>query len=175
MKKLTIILSLVLSLTLCFGALAEQTSAADAAEKTETTAQVEIAAAEQELTKAAVDAYKALKKSAKAAKKLDALKEELDAFVADGRLTQEQADLVLKYYTEKLSAHGDKGTQKQQTGEKSGGKGQQKQKNNAQTQNGNGQNGKSGKHTKPTNNGASGNGTSGNGTDAASGATKKGK
>lgn len=170
MKKLTIILSLVLSLTLCFGALAEQTPAAENTEN----AQVQTVA-DQDLTKAAVDAYKALKKSAKAAKKLDALKEELDAFVADGRLTQEQADLVLKYYTEKLSAHSEKGAQKQQTGEKPSGKGQQKQKNNAQTQNGKGQNGKGGKHSKPTNNGASGNGTSGNGTDAASGATKKGK
>ena len=166
MKKMIVILSLALSLALCVGALAEQTPTADPAE---TTAQVETAA-EQDPTKAAVDAYKALKKSAKAEKKLAALKEELDAYVADGKLTQEQADLVLKYYTEKLSSHGEKSAKKEQTSGKTGGKGQQKQKNNAQTTNSNAQptNGKGGKRTKPAGSGSTG-------TDTVSGATKKGK
>ena len=161
MKKLTIILALVLSLTLCVGALAEQPPAAETTE----TVQVETAA-EQDFTKAAVDAYKALKKAAKVTKKLDALKEELDAlkeeldaYVADGKLTQEQADLVLKYYTEKFSSQGAKDVRKEQPN----GKSQQKQKNNAQTPNG-----KGGKRAKPADNGSSG-------VDTTGGATKKGK
>ena len=164
MKKLIVILSLVLSLALCAGALAEQTSAADSAE----TAQV-VTVAEQDFMRAAVDAYKALKKAAKITKKLDALKEELDAYVADGKLTQEQADLVLKYYTEKLTSNGTKDakketrkeTRKEQTNGQTNGKGQQRQK--TQTQNGKGST-----SAKPTDNGASG-------VDTASGATKKGK
>ena len=33
----------------------------------------------------------------------DALKQELDSFVEAGKLTQEQADLILKYYTEQMT------------------------------------------------------------------------
>lgn len=157
MKKMIVILSLALSLALCVGALAETPSA-------EPTAPAEVeTAAVQDPTKAAVDAYKALKKSAKAEKKLAAIKEELDAYVADGKLTQEQADLVLKYYTEKLSSTGEKQAKKEQTNGKPSVKGQQKQKNNAQTTNG-----KGGKHAKPANGGSTG-------TDTTTGATKKGK
>ena len=157
MKKMIAILSLALSLALCVGALAEQPLSAEPTAP----AQVETAA-EQDPTKAAVDAYKALKKAAKAEKKLAAIKEELDAYVADGKLTQEQADLVLKYYTEKLASHGEKSARKEQANGKTGGKGQQKQKNTAQTTT----NGKGGKHAKPAGSGSAG-------TDTASGTTEK--
>jgi len=157
MKKMIVILSLALSLALCVGALAEQPLSAEPTAP----AQVETAA-EQDPTKAAVDAYKALKKAAKAEKKLAAIKEELDAYVADGKLTQEQADLVLKYYTEKLTSHGEKSARKEQTNGKPGGKGQQKQKNTAQTAT----NGKGSKHIKPADSGSTG-------TDTAAGAAEK--
>ena len=157
MKKMIVILSLALSLALCVGALAEQPLSAEPTAP----AQVETAA-EQDPTKAAVDAYKALKKAAKAEKKLAAIKEELDAYVADGKLTQEQADLVLKYYTEKLTSHGEKSARKEQANGKPGGKGQQKQKNTAQTTT----NGKGSKHTKPAGSGSTV-------TDTAAGATEK--
>lgn len=162
MKKMLTILCLTLCLTLCFGALAEQTPPADPAETAQTeTAPAETAAA-QDPTKEALEAYKALKKNAKAMKKLDALKEELDAYVADGKLTQEQADLVLKYYTEKLASHGEKSARKEQANGKPGGKGQQKQKNTAQTAT----NGKGSKHTKPADSGSTG-------TDTAAGTAEK--
>ncbi len=159
MKKLTVILSLVLSLALFVGSLAEQTPPAETAEST---AQVETAA-EQDAVKAAVAAYKALKKTAKAPKKLDALKTELDAFVADGKLTQEQADLVLQYCTEKFASQGEKGARKQQAAGQPEGKGQQKQRTGAQAPNG-----KNGRQTRLPDSGTSE-------PDAASGATKKGK
>ena len=77
----------------------------------------------------------------------------------------QQADLVLKYYTEKLSSASEKQPKKEQASGQQSGKGQQKQKNNAQTANG-----KGGKHTN-----SSANGTNANPVDTTSGATKKGK
>ena len=117
MKRFCAILSLVLALSLCLGAYAEQTPATAAAETTAET--TEPAAAETNATEEALAAYKALKSEKRAQKRLDALKEELAAFVAEGKLTQEQADLILQYYTEKLASRAEKAQKKaQKQGEK---------------------------------------------------------
>ena len=104
MKKFLTILSLILVLSLCVGVLAEQNTQADPTEAA--------ADAEQTAEEAAVDAYRALKGSDRV-KNLDALKEELDACVADEKLTREQADLILKHYTQRLASLGEKSIRRQ--------------------------------------------------------------
>ena len=99
MKKFLTILSLVLALSLCFSALAEETAPAAPIEVETVT--------EQTATEQAIDAYRALKGAARV-KNLDALKTELDAYVTDEKLTQEQANLILKYYTEQFASRGEK-------------------------------------------------------------------
>ena len=82
MKKFLTILSLVLALSLCAGALAEETAPAAPTEVETVT--------EQTATEQAIDAYRALKGSARV-KNLDALKAELDAYIVDEKLTQDPA------------------------------------------------------------------------------------
>ena len=99
MKK---ILSLILILALflsAVGAIAEETAA-------QTTAQTTVETDEKGLTEA-LAAYKELKGSARV-KSLDTLKQELTTYVNEGKLTQEQADLILKYYMEQFASRGEK-------------------------------------------------------------------
>ena len=110
MKKLFAILTLALALALCACALAEETAPAEPAVPTEVKTDE---AAEQEAMEQALDAYRELKGAAKV-KNLDTLKKELDAYVADGKLTQEQADLILRHYTERFASRGEKGGRKQE-------------------------------------------------------------
>ena len=105
MKRIIpMVLILILALSLCVGALAEsiaeqpQTITTD--EKNDTDNQ------DAALTEA-LAAYKALKGSARV-KSLDTLKQELTTYVNEGKLTQEQADLILKYYTEHFASRGEK-------------------------------------------------------------------
>ncbi len=99
MKKILTILSLILALSLCVGAIAETAAAEQPTTQT-------VATDKKALTEA-LEAYKTLKGSTRV-KNLDALKQELESFVAEGKLTQEQADLILKYYTERMAARGQK-------------------------------------------------------------------
>ena len=122
MKKFLTILSLVLAVSLCFSALAEETAPAAPIEVETVT--------EQTATEQAIDAYRALKGAARV-KNLDALKTELDAYVADEKLTQEQADLILSYYTEQFASRGEKGGKKQDGTEQQTGR-QKKQRNDGQ-------------------------------------------
>ena len=122
MKKFLTILSLVLALSLCFSALAEETAPAASAE-------VETAT-EQTATEQAIDAYRALKGSARV-KNFAVLKTELDAYVAEEKLTQEQADLILSYYTEQFASRGEKGGKKQDGTEQQTWR-QKKQRNDGQ-------------------------------------------
>ena len=122
MKKFLTILCLVLALSLCAGALAEETTPAASAE-------VETAT-EQTATEQAIDAYRALKGSARV-KNFAVLKTELDAYVADKKLTQEQDDLILAYYTEQFASRGEKGGKKQDGTEKQTWR-QKKQRNDGQ-------------------------------------------
>ena len=122
MKKFLTILSLVLALSLCFSALAEETAPAAPIDVETVT--------EQTATEQAIDAYRALKGAARV-KNLDALKTELDAYVVEEKLTQEQADLILKYYSEQFASRGEKGGKKQDGTEQQTGR-QKKQKNGEQ-------------------------------------------
>ena len=122
MKKFLTILSLVLALSLCAGALAEETAPAAPTEVETVT--------EQTATELAIDAYRALKGSARV-RNLDALKTELDAYVVDEKLTQDQADLILKYYSEQFASRGEKGGKKQDGTEQQTGR-QKKQRNGEQ-------------------------------------------
>ncbi len=122
MKKFLTILSLVLALSLCAGALAEETAPAAPTEVETVT--------EQTATEQAIDAYRALKGSARV-RNLDALKAELDAYVVDEKLTQDQADLILKYYSEQFASRGEKGGKKQDGTEQQTGR-QKKQWNGEQ-------------------------------------------
>ncbi len=132
-----------LMLVVCLGtvALAEgETPAATADAVSSTTVQAgtgaealqEAQAASDALTEA-LNAYQTARQASRKQKVLDSLKQELDEYVAAGSMTQEQADLILKYYAEQMVQNGANGTRK-------GGKG---------GRNGmNGQNGKNGKNGK---------------------------
>ena len=122
MKKMLMIVSLMLVLFLTTGAMAEQ-AVSDSAEsiqvqETETaeaSAVPEVENEEQSAVLQALAAYQALKGSAEV-KDLDSLKTELAAYVADGKLTSEQADLILQYYIERFASGESDLKQKQATG-----------------------------------------------------------
>ncbi len=108
-KTGTILLAMILTLTLCCFAMAEETTAAPT---TEETAAVADTAAEDALKQAeensaalneALTAYSNAKLEARKKDYLNRLKEELDSFVEAGTLTQEQADLLLNYYAEQVA------------------------------------------------------------------------
>ena len=83
---------------------AEGNPSAEAAPETQTeNGAVTEAQAEADALKEALEAYAKAKAESRVQSVLDALKEELDALVAAGKLTQEQADLILKYYNEQQS------------------------------------------------------------------------
>ena len=112
-KSILIVLALLLAACLSVTALAEGTSeapadstASDAAKSAldEAQAAADAAKAEDTALKEALEAYSKAKAESRKLKILSDLKEELDAYVAAGSLTQEQADLILKYYAEQLTA-----------------------------------------------------------------------
>lgn len=109
MKKLTtMILALLLALCLGVSAFAEEaeTPAADvpaaetpaAADTAVTDTQADANALNDALT-----AYRAAKAESRKQARLDKIKQELDGYVAAGSMTQEQADLILKYYAEQMT------------------------------------------------------------------------
>ena len=100
MKRIIpMVLILILALSLCVGALAETVAAEQPASQT--------AATDEKALEEALAAYKELKGSARV-KSLDTLKQELTTYVNEGKLTQEQADLTLMYYTEQFTSRGEK-------------------------------------------------------------------
>ena len=111
-KTILIVLSLMLAACLSVAALAEtpvetpaDTAAADAAKAAAAEAQAasEAAQAESDALNEALEAWNKAKAESRKLSILTSLKEELDKFVADGSLTREQADLILKYYAEQLT------------------------------------------------------------------------
>ena len=103
MKKSMFAISLALIMLLSLGVVAfAETPAATTASDTEaTTADAEFTALQD-----ALDAYR----SAKRAKRTADLEAELKGYVESGSMTQEQADLILKYHNERQALRGDKHT-----------------------------------------------------------------
>ena len=108
----SLILALVLALALGVTALAESpvetpadSTASDAVKSAIEDAQAAADAAQAETTalNEALEAYGKAKSESRKLAILTSLKEELDGYVAAGSLTQEQADLILKYYAEQLT------------------------------------------------------------------------
>ena len=103
MKKCgALALAALLAFSLCAAALAE--GADVPAEAGETPAASENTQAQEDALKEALEAYQSLRNGTRKAIRLESLKKELDTFVASGKLTQEQADLILAYYTEQRAA-----------------------------------------------------------------------
>ena len=111
-KTILLVLAIMLAACLSVAALAEtpaetpaDVAAADAAKAavTEAQAAAEAAQAESAALNEALEAWNKAKTESRKLSILTSLKEELDSFVADGSLTQEQADLILKYYAEQLT------------------------------------------------------------------------
>ena len=103
MKKCgALALAALLAFSLCAAALAE--GADVPAEAGETPAASENTQAQEDALKEALEAYQSLRSGTRKAIRLESLKKELDTFVASGKLTQEQADLILAYYTEQRAA-----------------------------------------------------------------------
>ena len=110
-KPILIVLALMIAACLSVAALAESpaetadTAAADAAKAAADEAQAAADAAQTETNalNEALEAYSKAKAESRKLAILTSLKEELDSYVAAGTLTQEQADLILKYYAEQLT------------------------------------------------------------------------
>ena len=111
-KLTSLILALALALALGVTALAESpaetpadSTASDAAKSAIEEAQAAADAAQAESTalNEALEAYGKAKSESRKLAILTSLKEELDGYVAAGNMTQEQADLILKYYAEQLT------------------------------------------------------------------------
>ncbi len=146
MKKMLKIVSLMLVLFLTTGAMAEQavsdsdetSSQVQEMETAEASAVPEVENEEQSTVLQALAAYQALKGSAEV-EDLDSLKTELAAYVADGKLTSEQADLILQYYTGRF-ASGEAGLQQKQAAGSMGRNGGRRghSKGNSESQNGTG-------------------------------------
>ncbi len=115
MKRIIIALTLAMALILGIVALAETADATAPAEQIEQTApaeQTEPTAPEDAETEAPAaeettleDAFKALG-DARFSARMDALQAELDEYVAAGKLTQEQADLIVNSLKEKQEDNG---------------------------------------------------------------------
>ena len=118
-KPILIVLALMIAACLSVAALAEgpaetaaDTAAADAAKAAADEAQAVADAAQAEATalNEALEAYSKAKAESRKLEILTSLKEELDGYVAAGTLSQEQADLILKYYAEQLTLMQQNGT-----------------------------------------------------------------
>ena len=98
-RTILMILALMTAICLSIAAFAEDAAEAPAAE----TASTDAAQASADALNEALTAYSNAKMESRKQESLDALKQELDSFVEAGKLTQEQADLILKYYTEQMT------------------------------------------------------------------------
>ena len=98
-RTILMILALMTAICLSIAAFAEDAAEAPAAE----TASADAAQASADALNEALTAYSNAKMESRKQESLDALKQELDSFVEAGKLTQEQADLILKYYTEQMT------------------------------------------------------------------------
>lgn len=134
------ILAMTLALSLGLTALAEGT--ADPVPETPVTGTtVDEAQAEANALNEALTAYSNAKADSRKQAYLDSLKQELDVYVAAGKLTQDQADLIYKYYAEQMTLLGNSGK-----GFGRGGKGGRNGQNNQGiNQNGFGKGGKHGR------------------------------
>ena len=119
-KPILIVLALMIAACLSVAALAEGPAATstDTAATDEAQAAADAAQAEATALNEALEAYSKAKAENRKLEILASLKEELDGYVAAGSLTQEQADLILKYYAEQLTL-----MQQNSTGFGRGGKG----------------------------------------------------
>ncbi len=97
--KIMMTLALVLALAVGAVAMAEKAEP-ETPPQTEQTLPDEALPDQDDALRDALSAYSAAKK----ASRLAALEEELKGYVEAGQLTQEQADLILKYYSERQSA-----------------------------------------------------------------------
>ena len=147
------ILAMTLALSLGLTALAEGT--ADPVPETPVTGTtVDEAQAEANALNEALTAYSNAKADSRRQAYLDSLKQELDAYVAAGKLTQDQADLIYEYYVEQMTLQGSTGK-----GFTRGGKsGQNGQGNQGMNQNGFGKGGRNGQNNQGTNQNGSGRG-----------------
>ena len=118
-RCILIVLALMIAACLSVAALAEgsaetaaDTAAAEAAKAAADEAQAAADAAQAEAIalNEALEAYSKAKAESRKLAILTSLKEELDNYVAAGTLTQEQADLILKYYAEQLTLQMQNGT-----------------------------------------------------------------
>ena len=130
------ILAMMLALSLGLTALAEGT--ADPVPETSVTGTaVDEAQAKANALNEALTAYSNAKADSRKQAYLDSLKQELDTYVAAGKLTQDQADLIYEYYVEQMTLLGNNGK-----GFGRGGKGGQNRQNDQGTnQNGFGKGG----------------------------------
>lgn len=107
----TILLAAMVALSLGTFALAEGTDpAAESAAPAVSAEEAPAASVTAEEAQAAADAlnealtaYQNARLESRREAVLDALKQELDGYVAAGKLTQDQANLILQYYTEQLT------------------------------------------------------------------------
>ena len=115
-KTILMILALLAALCLSMAAFAEDTAkvpaagaAADAAKAVaeEAQAAADAAKAETDALNEALEAYGKARSESRKLAALASLKEELDSYVSEGSLTQDQADLILKYYAEQLTLQQD--------------------------------------------------------------------
>lgn len=113
------ILAMALALSLGLTALAEGTT--DAAPATSATDEAQ---AKADALNEALTAYGNARADSRKQAYLDSLKQELDSYVAAGKLTQEQADLIYEYYVEQMTLQQNNGM-----GFGRGGKGGQKNLN----------------------------------------------
>ena len=134
------ILAMTLALSLGLTALAEGTADSVPEAPAAVTA-VDEAQAKANALNEALTAYSNAKADSRKQAYLDSLKQELDAYVAAGKLTQDQADLIYKYYVEQMTLRGNSGK-----GFGRGGKGGRNGQNNqGMNQNGFGMGGRHGR------------------------------
>ena len=137
------ILAMVLALSLGLAALAEGST--DSVPETPATgAADDEAQAKANALNEALAAYSNAKADSRKQAHLDSLKQELDAYVAAGKLTQDQADLIYEYYVEQMTLQGNTGKGFGRGG-KGGQNGQNRQDNQGTNQNGFGKGGRHGR------------------------------
>ena len=122
-RKISLIAAAVLALTAAAAAFAEEAgeppvpAASSEAAQTQTALEAEAVpspAAADESSSQETDAQALLQaleayRTAKQAERTADLQKELAAYVENGSLTQEQADLILQYYQQRLTSHSQKG------------------------------------------------------------------
>ncbi|MBO4299644.1 MAG: hypothetical protein J5998_12700 [Clostridia bacterium] len=102
LNRSILIFALVAAMILSIAALAEGSTETPEVPAIEETQPSEEQSAEDAALQEALDAYRATRQESKR----EALEAELNGYVASGKLTQEQADLILNYYQEHGSLHG---------------------------------------------------------------------